>query len=689
MPKKAQRSIRDHRLRLWFTSVSSSVSLPTVSVDGLGSFLRRFATVVPIASPVFFVLPRRLNSLFPRVIFEVNALCLKPVFRLFPADVMKVTPPMKRLLIFSVFSYLLMSVKPVWADVIILTNRTPQPMECTVTAGKHQQALHLEPGDLRPLFVRQQVALTYGKTPQHKYTLQPNTVHFFAKTEGEIRLHEIGLLASSKTPSLQSPRLQEIPLEAPIHEITVKLLVDDKDPATQTVWEKRLRQRLQAASEVMEKQCRVRFKVVAVEVWTSKDKPRASVPKQTIPLEEVLIDFEQKVKTEPAQLVIGFTSNRWIESTDISLNGMRGPLQTHLLLREWIPPTETERLEVLLHELGHFLGAAHSPEPDSIMRPSLGDGLQLARQSRLTFDPLNALAMNLVVEDLRENRIRSARELRPITKTHLHGIYLTLQKTLPDDLVIKRLASLFENVAATSGSTKIVPLVTSTRSVLAALVRAAEANRRKTIRGDALTEYYVQSAAEAAQQVPADQQVAAFLLALAVSLDDSTLLRDHPLTAELWRQIETPPERQRRLAALGEPTMRARRDWTQHFFISAALTTLAGPTMAETAGLFKEMQDAKPGGSGFSFGDLGADFAGIAFAQRLIAAKSSFLPHLQKNFRVDDYLPSLADLPEGLSQKAFAAQFGSITDPRFRAEKELILDRIRNLPPYRMEGPKP
>ena len=51
-----------------------------------------------------------------------------------------------------------------------------------------------------------------------------------------------------------------------------------------------------------------------------------------------------------------------------------GPLHTHILIREWKPRTEPERLEVLVHELGHFLGACHSPENDSVMRPLLGDG---------------------------------------------------------------------------------------------------------------------------------------------------------------------------------------------------------------------------------------------------------------------------------------------------------------------------
>ena len=37
--------------------------------------------------------------------------------------------------------------------------------------------------------------------------------------------------------------------------------------------------------------------------------------------------------------------------------------------------------------------------------------------------------------------------------------------------------------------------------------------------------------------------------------------------------------------------MRGRRDLLQHFVVSAALVALAGPTVAESAGLAKEWQD--------------------------------------------------------------------------------------------------
>src|SRR5439155_12630756 len=104
-------------------------------------------------------------------------------------------------------------------------------------------------------------------------------------------------------------------------------------------------------------------------------------------------------------------------------------------------------------------------------------------------------------------------------------------------------------------------------------------------------------------------------------------------TAALCRRAESDAERKQRLAVLGAPTMRGRRDLAQHFVVSCALVAVVGESLAEAAGLFKEQQDARPGGSGFSFVDLNADLAGVALAMRLKRGGIS-LEMLEKSYRV-------------------------------------------------------
>lgn len=227
--------------------------------------------------------------------------------------------------------------------------------------------------------------------------------------------------------------------------------------------------------------------------------------------------------------------------------------------------------------------------------------------------------------------------------------------------------------------------VDAARMVLAAIVKAAQDNASQPARarkdGDELTVLYFRAAAEAAGKLSGEPGAlatgapGAFLLALGVGLDDSNLVRNNPLLAGLWRQIESTAERQARLKVLGKPTLRGRYDWTQHFVVSCALTEATGAALAESAGLLKEQLDAKPGGSGFSFADLSADLAGISFASRLKKGELS-LEKLATRFEVNAYLPDPKGLREGLSAEQFAKDYGSLEDERFQKEMAGIRKRV-------------
>ena len=52
-------------------------------------------------------------------------------------------------------------------------------------------------------------------------------------------------------------------------------------------------------------------------------------------------------------------------------------------------------------------------------------------------------------------------------------------------------------------------------------------------------------------------------------------------------------------------------------------------------------------------------------------------------FTTADFLPKPDGLKEGLTQEQFERTYGSLSDPRFRAEVDGIRKRIGELPPYR------
>ena len=227
-------------------------------------------------------------------------------------------------------------------------------------------------------------------------------------------------------------------------------------------------------------------------------------------------------------------------------------------------------------------------------------------------------------------------------------------------------------------------LADNARTVLAAIVKAATENQRLPERGrrtgDDLTVYYVLAGATAARRLPKEQAAPAFLLALGIALDDSSLLRTNLVTRTLWRRVESDDAHKQRLRVLGSPTLHGRHDLAQHFSVSAALTAAMGEQAAESAGLLKEMLDAR-GGSGFSFADLSADLAGIAFARRLLETPDR-LADIEKSFTVADYALPPRGLPEGLTAEEFAKQYGSLKDDRFLRELAQLRKRIGALPGY-------
>jgi hypothetical protein len=99
---------------------------------------------------------------------------------------------------------------------------------------------------------------------------------------------------------------------------------------------------------------------------------------------------------------------------------------------------EPERLEALLHELGHYLGAAHSPDPNSVMRPVIGDGRARSNRYRLGFDPTNAQIIRMISSEVSILGVRRFNQLSDVTKQRLIGQYQQLAQQLPDDPAAKR-----------------------------------------------------------------------------------------------------------------------------------------------------------------------------------------------------------------------------------------------------------
>lgn len=114
-------------------------------------------------------------------------------------------------------------------------------------------------------------------------------------------------------------------------------------------------------------------------------------------------------------------------------------------------------------------------------------------------------------------------------------------------------------------------------------------------------------------------------------------------------------------------TLYGRRDLSRHFWVSAGLTVLANDAKSMTVGIEKELMDATPGGSGFSFVDLTADRAGTLFAvaaTRNEASARAMQARIQKSVVITDFIPNPLDLPEKISGDDFQAKYGGLGGKR-------------------------
>lgn len=133
-------------------------------------------------------------------------------------------------------------------------------------------------------------------------------------------------------------------------------------------------------------------------------------------------------------------------------------------------------------------------------------------------------------------------------------------------------------------------------------------------------------------------------------------------------------------------TLGHRDDFKRHFVISAGLEAATSGGAAFGMGELKELLDSNEGGSGFSFRDMVADAAGVAFARAFLAAPpEAWKPMLARLGGEEAILPAFADLPENLSEAEFRARYGDVDSAAYAAVVAEIEARVADLPLYAAE----
>jgi hypothetical protein len=570
------------------------------------------------------------------------------------------------------------------ADVVVIANRTAEPVEFDARVDDlPARNVRVAPGDSVPLIGTTGVHVRPrgGGAVSAEQALPPNTAFAFTSNSpgGPPTLQRIGLGESSDQtwPAVGTP-----PLELPeSNVITVKVVVDDDEVRQRRVWEPVIRARIDKVSAALEAHCGMKLRVVAVEEWDSDDAQRDFF--------QTLGEFEREVLPAPADVVIAFSSQYDIATGRVHLGGTRHPLHSHILLKERSRNVlEPERTELLAHELGHYLGASHSPEPKSVMRPVIGQGVQRVAGAKLQYDAPNTLLMSLLAEEMRQRGVKDISALSPETRRRMQEIYATLNPSLPNDPAASQYVQLI-------GAAGAKPLIEDTSRILQQIVRVAKLKKKlvseapdaRPPTGDELLELYVRQAALASKQVRRENAARAFILALGIAFDETDSLRKLPLASGAIEAIEPEQLRADRHAAFAEmpaPSLHGRADLAKHFFVSAHLVALLGSEPARGAGVVKEILDSN-GGSGFSFADMAANRAGIAFAVAVLKDRLT-LDDVARTFTVESFMPSVDGLREGLQSKEFIEAYGGAGDQRLQAELGRLEASVIALPVYQQSA---
>lgn len=152
-------------------------------------------------------------------------------------------------------------------------------------------------------------------------------------------------------------------------------------------------------------------------------------------------------------------------------------------------------------------------------------------------------------------------------------------------------------------------------------------------------------------------------------------LNGHRLT-DLVPDAATWPRPSRRSVRL-----HGRVDLAKHFVGSAALAATGGQAVAQTMGVFKEIDDSR-GGSGFSFVDLLADEAGMRFGRRATESRvvaRALQPRAARALADADWMPTPEGLRENMSESEFNRRYGGVDGPGYRqvlADIDRRLDEI-------------
>ena len=388
------------------------------------------------------------------------------------------------------------------------------------------------------------------------------------------------------------------------------------------------RRRIEAASAILEKHCRVRFHVAAVGTWNSDN--------AITDFFASLGEFEREVDPAPAQ-----TRDRLHEPV---ADGPRPHPHGRHARAAALPHSRARRIaanqragtaRVSRARVGPLPGRV--AQPGAEQRDAAGARRPAGRQAgfHIQFDPVNTLVIAMVGEEMRRRECQAASATcQRDTRRRLQQIYIAAGRSLPDDpagihlrptdgLGDDHAAGRAGQAGAASKSSARRSRTVHCRTRRPAWARTADAPRRRcahrVLRSPGGPRGRWLAGRRRRPRVSPRRWASA--------LDDSDMLATIP---GAWRPVSRRRDR-RTSARSGSPCLASRRcaggaTWRSIFSRPRYLAATIGGEASQRRRPRQGASRLATATSGFSFADLAADRAGIRFADGVMRQAVSAAP---------------------------------------------------------------
>jgi len=308
------------------------------------------------------------------------------------------------------------AVAPARAAVVVVHNRTSGVIEVAATSSA-ATVRSVAPQQVLPVELGTEPAITVRHAGQEQtYTAIPDSIVEVVAAGGA--------LAIRPRPLVETHRVDLLPADAPSASptvIPVRLLVSPSAAADEYG---PVAAQIAAASRFFERWAGVRFEVTGTEA--------SQMLAESHDLSRLWRTFRETLDAPPGELWIGLAPAR-ANAIKNAIEGELRPLAGHLLLPLAGPHVaESDLQEYVLHGLGHYLGATHAADTQSIFRGTLR-GQAAAAAGEIVVDPLNALILNLVGRQWATVGGGGLPALPAVTRRYLHVLYQQAARETPGD----------------------------------------------------------------------------------------------------------------------------------------------------------------------------------------------------------------------------------------------------------------